>query len=233
MLDFDFGRESSFGINKVNFQTVMDMEIKKRSQLLKEREAKRLARRTAKRKTYQDGYRQRKTQSGLVRYELEVPATIKAQLDEMADLLSDEMDEGLSYRQRVAQARRQLFVDGVERNVQAFCVLQERIDALEDEVAQLSPSLLASVKPETSALPEAIQRLPDEGKPLKHLLAQFYKRAISAERKLKETDERANRFLELYEVQSEENKRLGKQVKSMGGYDNTLVTDDGEEGAFG
>ena len=69
-------------------------------------------------------------------------------------------------------------------------------------------------------------------KPLKHLLAQFYKRAISAERKLKETDERANRFLELYEVQSEENKRLGKQVKSMGGYDNTLVTDDGEEGAF-
>ena len=140
------------------------MEIKKHSQLLKEREANRLARRTAKRKTYQDGYRQRKTQSGLVRYEVEVPATIKGQLDEMADILSDEMDEGLSYRQRVAQARRQLFVDGVERNIQAFSVLQERIDALEEEIAQLSPTLLATVKPETSALPEAIQRLPDDGK---------------------------------------------------------------------
>ena len=65
------------------------------------------------------------------------------------------------------------------------------------------------------------------------MLAQFYKRAIGAERKAKECDERAARYLELYEVQSTENQRLRKQIKTMGGYADTLVADESEEGAFG
>ena len=109
----------------------------------------------------------RKAKLGLVRYEVEVPRETKDALEEMADLLSDEMDDTVSYRQRVVLAKRQLFVDGVARNIQAFTVLQERIDALEAEIAQLSPSLLASTHTQASALPEAIQRLPDTPESLK------------------------------------------------------------------
>jgi len=42
----------------------------------------------------------------------------------------------------------------------------------------------------------------------------------------------ANRFLELYEVQSTENQRLRKKIKAMGGYVDTLILDVSEEKPF-
>ena len=193
--------------------------------LEQERQTKRKAAQVAKRQMWQKQYRTRKAKAGLVRYELEVPEALKAQLEAMAELLSDEMDETLPYRQRIAAARRQLFADGVNGNVQTYVALQNKVAALEAEVAQLSPAFFKKTASVSTALPEAIARLPDEASSLKALLAQFYQRALQAERGLKDSEERAGRYLELYEVQSGDNQRLRRQIKALGGTVDELLLD--------
>ena len=200
--------------------------------LEQERRTKRLAKLMAKRKRWQQQYRARKAKVGLVRYELEVPQVLKTQLEAMAELLSDEMDESLPYRQRIAAARRQLFADGINGDVQAYTTLREKITALESEVTHLSPAFFNSKAPSPKALPEAIVRLPDEPASLKTLLAQFYQRALQAERNLQDSDSRASRYLDLYEVQSNENQRLRQQIKSLGGTVDELTIEDNEEAVY-
>ena len=164
-----------------------------------------------KRPNYQQTYREKQGNKGLVRYELQLPEALKARIEQLAAEIAQEYDTPYDKRRRLARARAQLFTELTSDTQHDFTQLKAQIAALKEELATVAPAFFIKKDTDTIPLPHAIAELPnDNPEALKQLIAKFYREAQKATQELKTYKERANNYYQLYEALTDENDRLRK-----------------------
>ncbi len=155
----------------------------------------------------QSKYRNRRSNDGFVRYELQVKKETKDLFEAMASAAADEIAEPWDKRRRLAAARAQLLDELLEGISHEFYTLKDQIRAMKDEIDALTPSFETS-DGRNVAMPMVIHELPDDPKKLKQLLANCYHQQEKIKIKLKENQRVTDQYQALYEASSAENDRL-------------------------
>ena len=89
---------------------------------------------------YQQDYRKKQSQKGMVRYEIQIPEKLKAELEQLASGAAEEIALPRSYKQRMTKARAQI-LDELTRGIRhEFFELKDRIKELQQQITALSPS---------------------------------------------------------------------------------------------
>ena len=159
----------------------------------------------------QQHYRKNQANKGLVRYELQIPESVKVKIETLVAAIADEYDTPYDKRRRLARARAQLFTELTSDTQHDFIQLKAQIAALKEELATVAPAFFIKKDTETTPLSHAIAELPnDNPEALKQLIAKFYREAQKATQELKTYKERANNYYQLYEALTDENDRLRK-----------------------
>jgi hypothetical protein len=81
---------------------------------------------------YQKQYRKSQAQSGLIRYEIQIPAQTKHELEELVSAAAQEYPQPHSLKQREAKARAQIFTELTAQTRHEFFELKDRIACLEE-----------------------------------------------------------------------------------------------------
>ena len=171
-----------------------------------------LSRSLKKRPSRQHKYRQAQETKGLVRFEIQLPSTLKKQFNDLVDKVADEYEEPWDKRQRVTQARTQLFEELTQDMRHEFGTLLQEIDQLKEEIKALSPTFFKTEKAEQTPIPEAIKSLPDDPTQLKQLLTQLYQN-LQATKLRAHHYQRSNEQLEaLYEAANQYNEQLKQKL---------------------
>lgn len=155
-------------------------------------------------------YRSKMDNDGFERLEFYIRTNYKAQFEALAQATADELVEPFDARQRVRLAKTRLFEEMMQKTTHEFFTLKDRIKVLEEEVAALAPAFFKTT--DKTPLPEAIRALPNEPDTLKAILAKVYQEAQQAKLDKREYKRRAEQYLKLYEVVSEQNVKLEQQL---------------------
>ena len=160
----------------------------------------------------QKKYRQLQDAKGLVRFEIQLPADIKATFDELVETVADELLEPWDKRQRVALARIQVFKEITQNITHDFKGLSTEISALKEEIKALSPTFFKTQTAEQTPIPEAIRALPDDPEQLKQLITKLYQGLQTAKVSTHEYKRSATQFEALYDAASRYNEELQQQL---------------------
>ncbi len=152
------------------------------------------------------------TNQGLERIEFYIRASYKTQFEALAETVAEELIEPYDPRQRLRLAKTRLFEEMMQTVTHEFFALKERITALEAEVAALSPTYFKAT--DKIPLPEAIRCLPDDPQSLKNILTKLYQETQQLTRDKQEHKRRAEQYLKLYEVVSEQNVKLEQEIRA-------------------
>ena len=182
-----------------------------------------LIRTLKKRPSRQHKYRQAQESKGLVRFELQLPSHIKKQFDQLVEKVADEYEEPWDKRQRVSQARTQLFEELTTDIRHEFSQLNQEIAHLKEEIKALSPTFFKTEKAEQTPIPEAIKSLPDDSTQLKQLLTKLYQELQTAKQAGLHYKRQATQFETLYEASSRYNEELQLKIKH---YENDALIKD-------
>ncbi len=159
--------------------------------------------------------------NGFERLEFYIRTNYKAQFEALAQATADELAEPYDARQRVRLAKTRLFEEMMQSTTHEFFTLNGKIKALEEEVVALAPAFFKTT--DKTPLPEAIRTLPNEPTTLKTILAKVYQEAQQAKLDKREHKRRAEQYLKLYEVVSEQNVKLEQQLKHHREQDNIEI----------
>lgn len=162
----------------------------------------------------QKKYREKQSNSGYVRFELQVKAQAKQRFEAMVEAKADEYLEPFDKKRRMARARRKIFDQITQGISETFTGLKNEIHRLKQEVAALSPSFFKTDISDSTPLPSAISALPDDPQALKKILSKTYREAQQAKLDRNEYKRRADQYLELYELCQDEVAMLKDKMES-------------------
>ena len=172
--------------------------------------------RSNNRPSAQKKYRANQSHKGYVRFEMQIKAESKQRFEEMVEAAAAQSIEPYDKKRRMAQARRDIF-DQITHHIRYdFVTLKNKIHALEQEIAALSPSFFKTDLSDTTPLPRAISSLPDDPKKLKAILAQTFKASQQAKMERAEYKRRSEQYLDLYETADNSNEVLKKRLEEEG-----------------
>ena len=155
----------------------------------------------------QSKYRNKRSNDGFVRYELQVKKETKALFEAMATAAADEIAQPWDKRRRLAAARAQLLDELLGGISHEFYTLKDQIRAMRDEIDALTPSL-EGCDGKNVAIPTVIHELPNDPKLLKQLLANSYHQQLNLKREKQKFEQAADRYHALFEATNQENERL-------------------------
>lgn len=167
----------------------------------------------AKRLNRQQKYRQAQESKGLVRFEIQLPANIKARFDALVEAIAEELQEPWDTRQRIALARIQVFEEITQGVTHDFTALTTEIAALKEEIKALSPTFFKSHANEQIPIPEAIRALDDNPEQLKQLITKLYQGLQATKLSAHEYKRSASQFEALYEASSRYNEELKQKLQ--------------------
>ena len=165
---------------------------------------------------YQNDYRKKQKRNGMTRYEIQIPETLKNQIEQIAHESAQEMVVPRSYKQRMAKARIQVLKESTQGVRHEFFELKDRIKALQQQITALSPSFFESEVDDKAPLPDAINALPDESLKLKQIIASIYKVSQVAKTQAIESERQAKQYQKLYNMADAENDRLKGIIEAEG-----------------
>jgi len=156
----------------------------------------------------QKKYRQRQSQQGLVRFELQINAEAKARFEQLVEAVAEEYETPWDKRQRLALARNKVFNQIIEGTVHEFRFLKQQIDELKQEIAALSPTFFTSTGSTPTPLPEGIRSLPDDPAQLKSIIATLHHDCQHSQQTAQKYQHAAEQFEKLYDASSRYNQDL-------------------------
>jgi hypothetical protein len=168
---------------------------------------------------HQQTYRKSQASKGFVRYEVQLPAKVKATLEAQVTEIAADYEHLYDPRRRKALARAQLFTQLTEGTQPVFTALKTQISALKAELAALTPAYFVTDEAQSTPLPHTIAQLADNPTKLKQLLAKTYAELQQAKKDAREQQRRSEQYRALYEALLDENERL--QSSSSTTFDNT------------
>ena len=162
----------------------------------------------------EEKYRQSQKNKGVVRYQFQATQQSKEKFEQMATAIAAETAQPYDLRQRLAQARTQLFDDITQHTVHEFTVLTDKIATLTAEVQALSPVFNPHSTTERP-LPQTIADLPNDPKQLKVLLANLYQETQQAKQQVAKYQQQAQQYQDLYNTSENYNEQLKAQIEQV------------------